>query len=96
MEKIFHTNGNKADKTDFKTKTVTKDKKHHIMIKGSIQKDVKFVNEEPNYINITRSNITRLKREMNSNTIIIENFNTPTYSNKLIIQREKSTRKYKP
>ena len=32
-----------SDKTDFKIKTVTRDKEgHYIMIKGSIQEDVKL------------------------------------------------------
>ena len=54
-KKIFHANGNQkkvavailiSDKTDFKTKTITRDKEgHHIMIKGSIQEeDISIVN----------------------------------------------------
>ena len=54
-KKIFHANGNQkkagaailiSDKTDFKTKTITRDKEGHcIMIKGSIQEeDITIVN----------------------------------------------------
>ena len=53
MEKIFHVNGNQkkagvailiSDKTDFKTKTIIRDKEgHYIMIKGSTQ-DITTVN----------------------------------------------------
>ena len=55
MEKVFHANGNQkkagvailiSDKTDFKIKTITRDKEgHYVMIKGSIQEeDVTIVN----------------------------------------------------
>ena len=53
-KKIFHANGNQkkagvailiSEKTDFKIKTITRDKEgHYIMIKGSIQEDITIVN----------------------------------------------------
>ena len=89
-KKIFHANGNHkkagvpiliSDKLDFKIKTVTRDKEgHYIMIKGSIQEeDVTIVNiyapniGAPQYI---RQMITAIKEEIDSNTIIVGDFNT--------------------
>ena len=53
-KKLFHTNGNKkarvailiSDKTDFKTKSVIRDRQgHYLMIEGSIQKeDITVIN----------------------------------------------------
>ena len=55
-EKIFHGNGNErkvrvpiliiSDRTDFKTRTIRRDKEgHYVMIKGSIQKtDITLIN----------------------------------------------------
>ena len=90
-KKIFHANGNQkkagvaiviSDKIDFKVKNVTRDKEGHcIMIKGSIQKeDITIVNiyapniGAPQYI---RQMLRAIKREINSNTIIAGDFNTP-------------------
>ena len=52
-KKIFHANGNQkkagvailiSDKTDFKVKTITRDKEgHYIMMKVSIQEDITIV-----------------------------------------------------
>ena len=87
---IFHANGNKkkigvailiSDKTDFKIKTITRDKEgHYITIKGSIKEDIKIINMyvpnigAPQYI---KQMLTAIKGEIDSNTIIIGDFNTP-------------------
>ena len=65
-----------------KLKNITRDKKgHYIIIKGSIQEeDITIVNilapniGTPQYI---RQTVTDIKGEINSNTIIVEDFNTP-------------------
>ena len=67
---------------DFKIKTTTRDKEgHYIMIKGSIQEeDMTIVNiyapniGAPQYI---RQILRAIKGEINSNTIIVGDFNTP-------------------
>ena len=90
-KKIFHANGNQkkagvailiADKVDFKRKTITKDKEgHYIMIKGSIQEeDTTIVNIYAPSIGASqyiRQMFTAIKEEIDSNTIIIGDFNTP-------------------
>ena len=92
-KKIFHANGNQkkagvailiSDKIDFKIKIVTRDKGHYIMIKGSIQEEnITIVNictpniGAPQYI---RQILTDIKGEINSNTTIVGNFNTPLTS----------------
>ena len=90
MEKIFHANGNQkkagvaifiSDKIDFKIKTTVRDKEgHYIMIKGSIQEeDITIVKiyapniGAPQYI---RQLLTAIKWELDSNKIIVGNFNT--------------------
>ena len=88
--KIFHVNGNQkkarvailiSEKIDFKTKTFTRDKGHYIMMKGSIQEeDITIVNiyassiGAPQYI---RQMLTAIKGEIDSNTIVVGDFNTP-------------------
>ena len=90
-KKIFHANGNQkkagvailiSDKIDFKMKTITREKEgHYIMIKGSIQEeDLTIVNMyapnigTPQYI---RQMLTAIKGEIDSNTVIVGEFNTP-------------------
>ena len=90
-KKIFHANGNQkkvgvailiSDKIDGKIKTITRDKEgHYIMIKGSIQEeDIRIVNiyapniGAPQYV---RQILTTIKGEIDSNTIIVGDFNTP-------------------
>ena len=99
-KKIFHANGNQkkagvtiliSDKIDIKIKTVTRDKEgHYIMMKGSIhEEDITIINVyapnigAPQYI---RQMLTTMKGEINSNTIIIGDFNTPLNINGQIIQ----------
>ena len=93
-KKIFHANGNQkeagvailiSDKTDLKIKTITRYKEgHYIMIKGSIQEeDITIINiyapniGAPRYI---RQLLTALKEEIDSNTIIVGDLNTPLTS----------------
>ena len=88
--KIFHANGNQkkagveiliSDKIDFKIKNVTRDKEgHYIMIKGSTQEeDITIINiyspniGAPQYI---RQWLKAIKEEIDSNTVIVGDFNT--------------------
>ena len=71
-----------SDKIDFKIKIIIRDKEgHHIMIKASIQEEhITIVNiytpniGAPQYI---RKTPTGIRGEINSNTIIEGDFNTP-------------------
>ena len=89
-KKIFHANGNQkkagvailiSDKIDIKIKNVTRDKEEHYkMIKGSIQEeDITIINiyapntGAPQYI---RQLLTAIKEEIDSNTVIVGDFNT--------------------
>ena len=90
-KKILHANGDQkkagvavhiSDKIDFEIKTVKRDKEgHYIMIKGSIQEeDIAIINiyapniGAPQYI---RQVLISMKGNINSNTIIVGDFNTP-------------------
>ena len=89
-----------SDKIDVKIKVVKRDKEGHgIMIKESIQeKDKTIINiyapniGAPQYV---RQTLTSMNEEINSNTIIVGDFNTPlTITDRSTIQ--KLTRKHKP
>ena len=90
-KKIFHANADQkkagdailiSEETDFKIKAVKRDKEgHYIMIKGSIQEeDITIMNiyapntGAPQYV---RQMLTRMKGDINNNTIIVGDFNTP-------------------
>ena len=109
MENIFHANWKqkkagvvilRSDKIDLKIKKITRDKEgHYIMIKGSVQEeDIAIVNiyaaniGAPQYIKQT---LTDIKGEIDSNTKIVGDFNTPftpmdRSSNRKLIRKQKS------
>ena len=90
-KKVFHANRDQkkagvailiSDKIDFKTEAVKRDKDgHYLMIKGSIQEeDITIINiyvpniRAPQYV---RQMLTSMKWEINNNTIMVGDFNTP-------------------
>ena len=90
-KKIIHANRDQkkagvailiSDKIDFETKVMKRDREgHYIMIKGSIQEeDITIINicapniGAPQYV---RQSLTSMKGEINNNTIIVGDFNTP-------------------
>ena len=98
-KKIFHANEYQkktrvaiflSDKTDFEIKVVKRDKEgHYIVIKGSIQEDITIINiYAPNTgaLKYIRQMLTSMKGEINSNTIIVGDFNT------LLIPMKRSTK----
>ena len=90
-KKLFHINGDQkkagvailiSDKTDLEIKTMIRDKEgHYIMIEGSIQEeDITIINiyatniGAPQYV---RQMLMSMKWEINSDTIIVGDFNIP-------------------
>ena len=86
-KKVFHANANQneagvtiliSDKTDFKIKTITRDKGHYIMIRVSIQEeDITMVNIYAPNIGASQyvwQVLRAIKGEIDSNTIIVEDF----------------------
>ena len=88
---IFHANRDQkkagvailiSDKIDFKIKAVKRDKDgHYVTIKGSTQEeDITIINiyapnmGAPQYV---RQMLTSMKGEINNNTTIVGDFNTP-------------------
>ena len=90
-KKILHTNGDQkkaevailiSDKIVFEIKAVKRDKEgHYIMIKGPIQhEDITIINiYAPNIgaLQYVRQMLTSIKGEINTNTIIVGDLNTP-------------------
>ena len=71
-----------SDKIGLKIKKITRDKEgHYIVIKGSIQEeDITIVNIYATNIGAAqyvRQTLTDIKGEVDSNTIIVGDFNTP-------------------
>ena len=90
-KKLFHANGHEkeagvailiSDKIDFEIKAIEKDKEeHYIIMRGSIQEEnITIINiyalniGAPQYV---RQMLTSIKGEINNNTIIVGDFNTP-------------------
>ena len=90
-KKIFHANEDQkkagvailiSDKIDFKMKNILRDKEgHYLMIKGSIQEeDITIANIYASNVGAAqhiRQQLTTLKGEIENNTIIVGDFNTP-------------------
>ena len=83
-EKVFHANGNHkkagvviliSDKIDFKTKTVRWDKEGHYIMKKSFN-NYNYIQTQQTSTSIHKSNCSKHKGEINSNTITVGGFNT--------------------
>ena len=91
MEKIFHANENEkksqvaifiSDKIDFETKAIKSDTEgHFIILKGRIhQEDINIVNiyaPKLGALKYVRKVLADSKKETDSSTIIVGDFNTP-------------------
>ena len=91
QEKILHANGDQkkagvailiSDKIDFEIKAMKRDKEEqYITVKRSIQEeDISIINiYAPNMraLQYVRQMLTSMNGEINSNTIIVGDFNTP-------------------
>ena len=88
-KKVCNANGNEkkagvailiSNKIDFRTKTVTRDKKEHYkMTKKSNQEDITIVNIHAPNIGAPKYKmqiLTYIRGEMHGNTVIVEDFNT--------------------
>ena len=94
MENTFHANGKRkkagvailiSDKIDLKMKNITSDKEGYcIMIKGSIQEEeraiVKLYRPNIGAPQCIRQTLKDIKGEIDSNTIIVGDFNSPLTS----------------
>ena len=88
-KKIFHGNGDQkeagvviliSDKIEFEIKATKRDKEgHYIMIKGSIQEEDITITYALNIgaLQYVRQMLTSMKGDINRNTIIVGDFNTP-------------------
>lgn len=84
-----------SDKLDFMSRTKKDKQGHYIIIKVPVQqKDVTIVNiytTNAGTHKYIKQELVGLKEEFACNTIIVVDFNTPTFSNERIIQ---TTKKY--
>uniref|UniRef100_A0A8D0RRJ7 exodeoxyribonuclease III n=2 Tax=Sus scrofa TaxID=9823 RepID=A0A8D0RRJ7_PIG len=94
-EKTFHANGQHrkagvailiSDKIDLKMRAIKKDKGHYLMVNRSIQEeDITIINiyaldiGAPRYL---QQILTDIKGEIDGNTVLVEDFNTPLLSMK--------------